>query len=97
MSGKFTWGKVLDRFQYDFDGEVMDVVKFHPWQQNGCTVLRGQADTDKVAYHCEELHQSSNNVMELVIAWMAHKKLGNNEGSLVQGICRALSINGDNR
>jgi hypothetical protein len=89
---KFTWGQVLDRFQYDFDGEVMDVVKFHPWKVNGCTVFKGQADTDRVHYHCEELHESSDNVLKLVISWMANKKLGNNEGSLVYGICRALCL-----
>lgn len=89
---KFPWGEVIDRFDYDFDGMQMSVVKFHPWVRHGSTILTGNPCLDIVSYHCEELHESSDNLLKLVIAWIAFKKLGLNEGSLVAGISRALCL-----
>lgn len=89
---KFAWGKVIEKFSYDFDGEKMDVVKYHPWKSRNCTVLTGDADLDRTEYHCEEIHESSSSIHRLVIAWIANKKLGLNNGSLVAGVCRALEI-----
>lgn len=89
---KFPWGRVLTRFVYDFDGDVMEVVKFHPWKTDGCTVLTGNPDETLVRYHCEELHESSDSLQALLLSWMAHKNLGLNQGALVQGIAKALGL-----
>ena len=90
---KFNWGKVIDRFTYDFDGDVMEVIKFHPWQTEGNQVLTGQPDLSEIHYHCVELRESSESLQYLLIAWIANKNLGRNQYSLVAGISKALSIN----
>ena len=91
---KFAWGKVIDRFEYDFDGVTMNVVKFHPWETNGCEVLTGIHDESAVYYHCAELSESTDDLMALLISWMARKNLGLNQYALVSGVCRALGIHG---
>jgi hypothetical protein len=92
---KFTWGAVLDVFDYDFDGEVMKVTKYHPWKRQGCTVLSGQPNTEVVEYHCEELHVSAESLQYLLLEWLAYKNLGLNQHALVAGVSRALGITKD--
>lgn len=89
---RFPWGKVLERFSYDFDGSTMDVVKFHPWKADGCIVKTGEPDTSRVHYHCEELQSSYGELDALLICWIAKKRLGINQHVLVSGVCRALGV-----
>lgn len=91
---KFTWGRVIEKFEYDMDGRALQVVKFHPWKCSGSTVLTGQPDLEDICYHCEELHQSFDSLDALLIAWIAEKRLGLNQHALVSGMCRALGITG---
>jgi hypothetical protein len=88
----FTWGRVLHVFEYDFDGEVLYVTKYHPWKRQGCTVLRGQVDTETIEYHCEETSESAPSLYPLLISWLAYKRLGHNQHGLVPGLCRALCL-----
>ncbi len=92
---KFTWGRVMCHYEYDFDGQVMRVVKYHPWKCDGCNVLTGQPDLESVQFSCKELHQSCDSLQYLLISWMAYKNLGfgNNDG-IVGGIARALKVPG---
>lgn len=90
---KFTWGKVIEKFDYDFDGEMLHVVKFHPWKVEGCTCLTGQPDLSIINYHCQELHESTDSIQYLLISWIANKNLGLNQYALVYGISKALGIN----
>ena len=90
--GKFPWGKVLDYFTYDFDGVSMEVVKFHPWKSEDCTVRVGDVNTDETHYHCEELRASYDKLDALLICWIAQKRLGLNQHALVSGVCRALGV-----
>ena len=92
---KFAWGKVIERFSYDFDGTTMDVVKFHPWKTKGCQVLTGNHDETVIHYHCSELNESTFDLMGLLIYWIARKKLGTNQYALVDGVCRALGIHAE--
>jgi hypothetical protein len=78
---RFTWGKVIDRFEYDFDGVKMEVTKYHP-----------RNEEDNILYHCNELSESSDKLFELVISFMAYRKLGHNQHALVAGISRALEL-----
>lgn len=89
---KFTWGTVIHKFEYDFDGKTMEVTKYHPWKTNQNNVITGIADVTKILYHCEELRQSSSSLQVLIISWIAYINLGLNEGSLVCGIAKALDI-----
>ena len=89
---KFSWGKVIDRFTYDFDGTAMNVIKYHPWKVDGCTILTGQPDETKIVFSCEELHESSENLYHLIIAFIAYKNLGLNQDALVAGIGRSLCL-----
>lgn len=93
--GKFSWGRVLERFEYDFDGEVMSVTKYHPWKlaEDGFTCTR-EPNEAEVMYHCEELRESCDTLYALLISWIAHKRLGQNQHALVSGICRALAVEG---
>jgi hypothetical protein len=45
---KFPWGKVMDKFEYDFDGRTMEVVKYHPWKTKGSAILTGEPDPEGV-------------------------------------------------
>jgi len=92
MSRKFSWGQVLDRFEFDMDGKPLEVVKFHPWQTEGSTVRTGLPDESVVNYHCEQIRESFLDLDALLIAWIAHRRLGQNQGALTSGICRALAI-----
>ena len=78
---KFPFGEVIDQFEYDFDGVQMSVVKYISNCSHG-----------KVLYCCEEISQSSESIYALVIAWITWQNLGNNQWSLVDGICKALEI-----
>lgn len=85
MNGKnFPWGKVIDRFVFDFDGTVFEVTKYESKMKDGA-----------IEYHCEELRQSSSSLFNLLISWITYKQLGLNNGSLVCGICKALDIKED--
>ncbi len=89
---KFTWGKVIDKFSYDFDGNLMEVVKYHPWIVKNGHVKTGNPDFNKIEYHCADIHESSSNLYYLIISWIANKNLGLNQDSLVIGIAKALGI-----
>lgn len=93
---RFPWGKVIDRFTFDFDGEVFDVTKYNPWISRGSSyVIR--TPSDEIEYHCEELHQSAGSLMALLIHWIAFKRMGSNNGSLAEGVCRALCVELENK
>lgn len=91
-SEKFPWGKVIENITLDFDGQVMEVTKYHPRKRDGCTITK-EIDTTKIEFDCEELGQSSENIFHLVLAWIAFKHTkSHNQGALVAGIIRALQI-----
>jgi hypothetical protein len=90
---KFPWGKVRDKFEYDFDGRTMEVIKFHPWKTKGSTVLTGEPNLEEVNYSVDEIHQSFYTIDAAILAWIAYKNLGLNQYALVDGVCRALGIN----
>lgn len=89
---KFTWGIVLERYRYDFDGQIMEVIKFNPWKQDGVRILTGQPDEYSIRYHCDEINESSDSLQYLLLSWIAHKNLGQNQYPLVIGISKALGI-----
>lgn len=89
---KFTWGEPIQTFEYDFDGEIMTVIKYHPWKTEGCTMLTGQPDKSEILYSCKELSESCDSLQSLVISWIARKNLGHNQHGLVAGVTRALGI-----
>lgn len=91
MAEKFPWGRVIKRFQYDFDGKAVEVVKFYPTKfKNGIGVRGEYTETPK--YHIEELSESANSLDYILVAWIARQRLGLNQHALVAGICRALEI-----
>jgi hypothetical protein len=81
MSDRFVWGQVIERFEYDFDGLTMNVTKYHPRNEG-----------DNILYHCEELRQSTETIFELLISFIAYKRLGLNQHALVAGISKALEL-----
>jgi hypothetical protein len=89
---KFTWGKIIDRFDYDFDGTILNVIKYHPWEPYDCRVRIRVCDANKIQYHCEELNEAHESIDSLLVSWMVRKNLGHNQWALVSGICRALDI-----
>ena len=88
--GKFSWGTVVNRFDYDFDGKKMEVIKYHPWKSEGCYVRTGDPNMEQVLYHCEALHESCENLFNLVIAFIAKDSLGLNQQALVAGVAKSL-------
>lgn len=90
---KFTWGKLIQVFDYDLDGQTIEIPKFHPWLRGERgTVLTGVPDLGAVQFHCEELGESSSNIQYVLLAWIARKNIGPNQHNLVEGISRALCI-----
>jgi hypothetical protein len=92
MKSDFPWGEVIDKFEYDFDGEVFSVTKYHPYISANCVRII-KIDKSKEYYHCEEIHEGDTSLFRLLISWMTYKKLGINNCSLSYGIARALYIN----
>lgn len=90
---KFNWGQVLQTFTYDFDGETLEVVKYHPWKTNGCQVLSGTPNFDEIQFHVDDWSESFMSMQTLLIAWVAYRNLGRgNQDALIQGIARALEV-----
>lgn len=90
----FSWGKVVDKFDFDMDGVPLLVIKYHPTKYINGQGVRGEYE-DHVLFHCVELHSSYLSLDSLLIAWIAHRRLGLNQHHLVDGICRALCTNPD--
>lgn len=88
----FAWGKVLEKFEYDFDGHTIHVIKYHPWKREGHSVQTGIANPDEIEYECTEINEAFSTIESLLIAWIARKNLGNNQHTLVNGLCRALNV-----
>lgn len=91
-NNNFTWGEVIQRFHYDFDGKPLDVVKYHPWVSKNHRIHTGEPDRSRTEYHCEEMRSSYLSLDALIVAWIAYKRLGLNQHMLVDGLCRALEI-----
>lgn len=94
---RFSWGKVLDRFTLDFDGDKLEVTKFYghvfeKGSQKFDSSGRPLYDENCALYHADQLSESAHTVDALVISWIARRRLGYNQHTLVAGIARALSI-----
>ncbi|UCV00264.1 hypothetical protein [Acidovorax radicis] len=88
---KFPWGKVLERFEYDFDGQQVEVVKYLATKFVNGSAVRGEWE-DVPSYHIEELSESARSLDYILIAWIARKRIGLNQHALISGICRALCV-----
>lgn len=88
---KFVWGKVIDKFDYDFDGIEVNIVKYHPWMyEKGRSTHK--PDMEKIEYYCEEISQSSNTLMGILLSWIVYRQLGMNQDALVTGLARMLKL-----
>ncbi len=95
-NSKFQWGKIIETFDYDFDGESVSIIKYHPnLYSNGDSGRYTGKHKDIIMFHCEQINESSDRFMSLLISWITAKQLGRNNGSLAAGICRALCIKED--
>ncbi len=88
---KYTWGRVITVHEFAIDGHEFDIVEYHPFQFKG-SISTNEVDLDKVLYGCDEISQSADSMMNILIAWMVYKQLGMNQGALVQGISRMLML-----
>jgi hypothetical protein len=89
---RFPWGKVLNTFEYDFDGKPLEVVKYHPWNSEGVSVKTGNPDESETLYHIAAMNTSVRSMDAALIGWIVHKNLGLNHGTLAAGVCRALCV-----
>lgn len=88
---KFPWGRTINTFVYDFDGVEVTIIKFYPWvYENGRNTRK--PDMEKIEYHCEEINQSADSLIGILITWMVEHQLGRNQGALIQGIARMLKL-----
>ena len=88
---KLSWGKILERFIYDFDGHEVEIIKYLPWKTENGRVMTGTPG-DNIEYHCEEIHESAASLEYLLIAWIARRHLGGGQYPLVLGIAKALNL-----
>lgn len=92
---QFSWGAVIEVFEYNFDGRKVEITKFHPWKRgSGGVILQGQPDPKVVQFDCDELSEHSNSLEYLLLAWIARENLGLNQHALVAGVARALGVGG---
>ena len=91
---RFNWGRVIERFTYDFDGQTLLVIKYHPWRATagGTRWMAGDPDLSLVEYTCDELNVASDNLFEIVLHWITYKQLGRDQDCLVDGLARALCL-----
>lgn len=89
---RFPWGKVLETFKFLIDGHELWIVKYHPWMRDVNRIKVGTPNLDLVEYNCDEISQSANSMMQILVAWMVYKQLGMNQGALTQGIARMLKL-----
>ena len=88
---RFPWGRIINTFVYDFDGVEVTIIKFHPWvYENGYSTKK--PDMEKIEYYCEEINQSADSLIGILITWMVEHQLGRNQGALTQGIARMLKL-----
>jgi len=85
---KFPWGRTINTFVYDFDGVEVTIIKFHPFYEDNTL----KPDMEKIEYHCEEINQSADSLIGILITWMVEHQLGRNQGALIQGIARMLKL-----
>jgi hypothetical protein len=88
---KFSWGKVIERFVYDFDGKEVEVIKYYPDKFIDGHHAKGEYES-RPAFHIDSLNASAYTLDEIIITWIAKERLGLNQHTLVSGICRALCI-----
>ncbi len=88
---RFPWGKVLDRFEFDFDGVKLEVTKYLPTKFVNGHAVKGEHE-DEPEYHIDEMSGSFGSMDAALIGWITHRRLGLNNNSLAYGICRALKI-----
>lgn len=90
---KFPWGKVVDRFDYDFEGQPFEVIKYHPRIYiNGLGT--DLVDTNSISYHCPQIRTCSDSLFELLICWLAAQSLSSTEALYVApAVSRALRLN----
>ena len=90
---KFPWGKVVDRFDYDFEGQPFEVIKYHPRIYiNGLGT--DQVDTSSISYHCHQISTCSDSLFELLVYWLAAQSLSSTEALYVApAVSRALRLN----
>ena len=89
---RFSWGKVIDTFNFVIDGYELEIVEYHPWMCEGCQIKTGTPNLEVIEYHCEEIRESAHSMMVLIIAWMVNKQIGWNHAALVCGIARMLKL-----
>ena len=85
---RFPWGRIINTFVYDFDGVEVTIIKFHPFYEDNTR----KPDMEKIEYHCEEINQSADSLIGILITWMVEHQLGRNQGALIQGIARMLKL-----
>jgi hypothetical protein len=92
MKKEFPWGQVIASWSLNFDGYILNIVKYHPnvFNENGHST--GEVDMGKELYSCPEMHRSSKSLEMLIINAIAIKKVGVNSSDLVSGIGRALNL-----
>ena len=86
---KFAWGKVVEYFDYDFDGYTVVVVKYHADKFVDGNHRRGEYE-EEFSYHISEINQSASSLQQILIAYFVQKNLGLNQNALVAGICKAI-------
>ena len=90
---KFPWGKVVDRFDYDFEGQPFEVIKYQPRTYIN-SFGTDQVDTSSISYHCPQIGTSADSLFELLICWLAVQSLSSTEALYVApAISRALKLN----
>jgi hypothetical protein len=89
---RFSWGKVIEVFDYNFDGDVVYITKYHPWKEDSRGQLTKEWDTKQIMYNCEGISAHSSSMQVILLGWIAYNRSGLCEPSLVCGIARALRL-----
>lgn len=83
-------GEVIETLTYDFEVEIVKIVKFHPWK---CFADHFHGiNYSKIEYYCENLDQYGDTLLGVLIAWITFHQLGGPHNELVEGLVRLLKL-----
>ncbi len=89
---EFPWGKIIEKFDYNFEGKKVQIIKYYPWITNKHLVKKRSVDFEHVLYHCPLIHESFSSLYAALIGWIVYDNLGLNQYALTLGICKAMNI-----
>ncbi len=91
MNSRFSLGKIVAAFDYDFDGQIITIIKYNPRIADEVSHrLLKEVNENEFLYSLEMYSESFPTLEHAIIGYFAYKNLGRNQSGLVYGLAKAL-------